>query len=197
MARRSNGSKFTTIVAYILILLVLLAAIGFIYRLTNGGTDDFKTFYVTDENDNVYATNDTATLKSNTETKFYVHYLIEQNEGYTVKIVPNITTDTKFYYTMDGDEMIFKEGLDLSEAFSLTKYDDYFTIVAPFSMSAILTTVSDGQVVVTDDINPELAYFNLVVTSSDGESNTTIGLICTDLVANSSGLVLSPNRIIF
>ena len=34
------------IIAYVLIALVLVAAVGLIYKFTNGFNEDFKTFYV-------------------------------------------------------------------------------------------------------------------------------------------------------
>lgn len=46
-ANKQTGKTISKIVAYVLVLLVVVATIGLIVRFTGGFTSDFKTFYVT------------------------------------------------------------------------------------------------------------------------------------------------------
>lgn len=39
--------KLAKVIAYVALVLVLVAGVGLVVKFTNGLTDDFKTFYVT------------------------------------------------------------------------------------------------------------------------------------------------------
>ena len=149
-----------------------------VLKLTNGGTDEFKYFYVTDINDKVYATNDSEVISRLAETKFNVKYTFTENKGYSVKVVLNVTDSTKFKYTLGGEEKEYASGLDLTLIFNVKTYDDYFTLKMPEKMEDVLKIIFEGQMVtISEDIDLcSQSYFKLIVSSYNGDDEINIAL---------------------
>ena len=189
--------KAGKIIICVLGILVIAGIMAFILKLTNGGTDEFKFFYITDESGKVYATKDSVKLRSETETQFNVNYtLTNENMGYTVKVVPVITDETEFEYTVDGETVKYSAELDLTPAFNIKTYDEYFTIIVPDEMRTILTAVHAGKTVeVPEGIDLlNTSYFSLVVTSYNGNDETVIQM--KHAVVAAEDIELTPGNIV-
>lgn len=193
---------FAKIITYVLLILILLGAVGLVYKFTNGGTTNFKTFYV--QNGKTIYTQDSGdyALSAGEELKFDVHYTFGffHSDGsvkdYSVKIIANVTDDTKFEYTVDGETHTWSEEADLSAVFNLNKSDSYFTFTIPqnLTMAEVLTQICDGAVTVEDLSIGAKCYFALIVTSYDGQSTIRINFRRSGDV---TGIKLNTESIIF
>jgi len=195
--------KVGKVITYILIVLLLIGIIGFVFKFTNGGTTDFKTFYLNRGNTLYTADSGNYSFNSGEELSFDVCYLSdilksdEEAQGYSVKIIPNVTDETKFDYTVDGESYTFAEDLDLSSAFGLEKDKTSFkfTIPAGATMSDILTT-AHGKTAVAGNLDLcEKYYFAVVVTSADEKNTVRLNFCLATIPA--TGIKLSESRIIF
>lgn len=174
-----RGSKLLTAIFYIALALVILGIAGFILKLTNGGTDKFKVFYLTDENDSVYGSTDTTKLPCNKETKFNVNYTFEKEKSYSVQILVNVTDETYFEYTVDGENYKFSDIQNLNEAFNIKLYDNYFTIRMPEDMRQVMSVLYAEKKVESPDNIDLMAkpYFRLSVKSYNEKDEVNITLI--------------------
>lgn len=165
----------------IIILLLIVFVIGVIFKLTNGFTDSFKTFYVS-YNGKVFSTEDSFAAPAGT-VRFDVNYLFKAggdkaHKDYTVKILPTVSEETAFEYHVNGQAYSYDNSLELDNGFCLEKHDGYFTVEIPVDMRQLLQKIYLGQ---TIDVPEELdlktvSYFTLVVTSYDGKSEIRIAL---------------------
>ncbi len=91
-------SKLVMIGFYVAVLFVLLAVVAVIFRFTNGGTDDFKTFYVQDENHSIFATTDTVPVYIGAPYEYSVDYTFEkfmgQKKDFSVKVLLNTASES-------------------------------------------------------------------------------------------------------
>ena len=182
---------------YIILLLLLAVSVVFAYRLTNGFTDSFKTFYVQQGGSVLPATVDGYPIAYGEEMRFDVKYTFsfadKQQTGFTVKIVPNAGND--FEFTVDGAYYDYCAIPDLTSFFDLTQYDGYFTLYmdSTDSLQSILSKAYPGQtVVIPGDLQPG-DYFTLVVTSFNGKSNVIINFnpyFTVDSMALDSGYLM-------
>lgn len=174
-----RGSKLLTVIFYIALALVILGIAGFILKLTNGGTDKFKVFYLTDENDGVYGSTDTTKLPCDKETKFNVNYTFEKGKSYSVQVLPNVTDETDFEYTVDGENYKFSDIQNLDEAFNVKLYDNYFTIRMPMDMRQVMGVLYAERAVELPDNIDLMAkpYFKLSVKSYNEKDEVNITLL--------------------
>ncbi len=193
------GKRLSTaveVVVGILILALIGGIIAFVWKFSNGGTTDLATFYV--ECDGEYIINSaTVPLKPNEKKTFYPKYVAEEvsswfggnkkndsdeqkNKGYSVKIQPNITTETKFEYRVEKETYRFEKlkDKDFCNAFGFKKGENSFTLqIGEFSVADFIATQHSGKTVVLPDIFDETkVYFNLIVSSYDEKTNVVIGL---------------------
>ena len=177
------AKKVSKVIAYILLVLVLVGAIGAIVYFTNGLTSDFSTFYVR-VGDTRYTDVGTVDLPLDEPVRFDVGYVFEnaddgENRGYSVRIVPNVSDETDFDFTVDGQVYAFRGEDDFTEVFGIEQDETGFTVTnTGFTMQSLLQSLyADSTVVVPDDINvAETAYFNVVVSSYNDRANVVIGL---------------------
>ena len=128
------------IIVFVLVFALLAGGISLLYRFTNGGTTDLATFYV-EYNGRDILTNTEIGLKNGEKAVFQPKYLIDgvkdtfgnlfpdsngedgENKGFSVKIVPNITTETKFNYNVGDDTYQFEKlkDKDFCEAFGFVR----------------------------------------------------------------------------
>ena len=149
---RSRGKGFAKVVFYIVLLLAVAAAVGFIYKFTNGFNEDFKTFYVEQNGNKILSADSTVTLKTGEAYRFDVKYTFDtvdsEPKDYSVRVLPNVEND--FAFTVDGDLMYFSWIEDLNAAFGLEKGDDRFSLIMAEDMrlQSVLERCYPGQQVV-------------------------------------------------
>lgn len=190
-----RGSKLLTAIFYIALALVILGVAGFILKLTNGGTDKFKVFYLTDENDSIYGSTDTTKLPCDNETKFNVNYTFEKGKSYSVQVLPNVTDETDFEYKVEGENYKFSDIQNLNEAFNVKLYDNYFTLQMPEDMRQVMGVLyAEKAVELPDNIDlMKSPYFKLSVQSYNEKDEVNITLLRAKIPVE--GIKISPEII--
>ncbi len=162
---------FAKIIGYGLVLLLIVAAIGFAYKYTNGFNEDLKTFYVEYSGKQILTTESKMTLKSGSVHRFNVKYTFDKDDAepkdYKVKIVPNVTRD--FDFMVDGEKHIFSKVGDLTAVFAPVKSQMYFELSLPetLSLREVLKKAYNGTgASVPDDAEKNNPYpYTLVISS--------------------------------
>ena len=166
------------LISFVLVFMLCVGAFGLFSQFFDGVSDElsegYSSFYLTHEEKSIYC--DTAmTFKINKEYRFDVNYTssfseVDEDIDYNVKIVSNAKNNA-FQFTVNGANHVYLDGLDLSKAFSLEKYDTFFVfrISDELNLETILQTVYEGKTVtaplMSSFTNPYL--FTLVVSSYD------------------------------
>lgn len=177
----SNSIK--KILSGILVVAVIAALIGliiFIAKITNNFTDEAKSFYVSRDGI-IYATIDEAAQVQGETLNYNVTYTFGggARKSYSVKVVPNATTQTDFTYMVNGESHRFvTEDLDLSGVFKIKLNTDYFSLTMPYGMKEVLQAVyPDGEISVPEEIDiTKQHYFKVIVTSYNAKSQTELYL---------------------
>lgn len=192
-----RGNKFITALFYIALVLVIAGIAGFVLKLTNGGTDTFKFFYLTNEKGDVYGSTDKVRLACDKETKFGVNYTFSDGKSYSVQVLPNVTDETEFEYTVDGEAYKYSDIKDLTDVFKVRLYDDYFTVQMPEDMSQVMQVLyKDKDVELPDGIDlMTTPYFKLIVKSYNEKDEVTIML--TRAIIHVDGLEIAPEEVSF
>lgn len=173
----SLNQKKTTIYKIISVILILLAvagATGFIAMFTNGFTEEFKSFYIETNGEKLLQTETNRVFACGEEQRFDVKYTFsdltkDKPSGYTVKVIPNEETD--FDFTVDGEVYSYAAVTDLTAAFDIVKYDEYFTLTLSDGMSiqSVLGSLyPDKNVQVTTDVKDKYPY-TLLISSYNGK----------------------------
>lgn len=197
--KQETSKKIGKIVAFVLVVLLLVGAIGLIFALTNGFTEDFKQFYLTCGDDKIMTQEDAREFKNGETYTFGVKYIFDagvtKSKDYSVKIVSN--AEKTFSYIADGKMYAFKGGEDYSSEFSLKKDEGAFTFTIPKGglTEAITEHLSCKSVEVA---NPELLkdgyFFSIVVTSYNKKATYTVKI---KLLANVTGVEFEQEDIVF
>lgn len=176
MAKRKSGS-LPKIIAIIVVAVVLIFGVGLIYRFTNGFNEDFKTFYVEHDGKQILSTESTSRLAKGEDHRFDVKYTFDfvnsETRDYSVKVYSNISKDEIFSYTVNGLELPYKNGIDLTAAFEIEKTETYFTVKIPgdASLQSVLQALYAGKTVTVDEtIEYKQPYLYTLVVSSYNES---------------------------
>ena len=72
-----NKTKITKLITSILLALLLVGSIGLIAHFTNGFKENFKTFYITYEGEDILSEKSKLELPRGEEHRFDVTYIIE------------------------------------------------------------------------------------------------------------------------
>ena len=190
-----TGAKVGKIIAYILLVLVLVSAIGFIAYFTGGFTSGFKTFYVEIDGDQILTSESGYKIPTGESMKVDVKYTMSnEKSGYSVKVVPNKLAGKDFDFTLDGEVYSYHGEKDLTEGFEIEYGDTSFTIKPKGTITDILRAVYPGSAV--EDCR-DFAYddmFTLIVTSHDGESNVKVNFTVSE---DTEGIIITPDHIYF
>ena len=190
-----TGAKVGKIIAYILLVLVLVSAIGFIAYFTGGFTSGFKTFYVEIDGDQILTSESGYKIPTGEAMTVEVKYTMsDEKSGYSVKVVPNKLAGKDFDFTLDGEVYSYHGEKDLTEGFEIEYGDTSFTIKPKGTITDILRAVYPGSAV--EDCR-DFAYdnmFTLIVTSHDGESNVKVNFTVSE---DTEGITITPDHIYF
>lgn len=186
--------KTVIVIAYILAVLVLVVAVGLIFRFTSGGNSTF----CVEVGGQTFSTDGEYAL-SEGQTRFETKYAFSSNEedkhkGYNLKVAPNVEND--FWFTAGGADEKLSSIDDYSAAFSIESDVTGFTVSYDgSSVEEILGRMYEGKEIILDEgMDFSKAYFNLVVSSSDNVSVVTIGL---KLNIGVSSITLDKEDIVF
>ena len=197
---QSKGQIAAKVIGVILVLLLLAGIVAVIYRFTNGFNEDFKTFYVEYDGEQILTTESEMHLTSGNTHRFGVKYTFDtenaEPKGYNVKIVPNAQRD--FDFTVDGERYLYSKQGDMTAAFGLNKQDTYFELVLPedFTLQYALQSCYPGkEVIVPEEAEQGNPYPYTLVVSSYNES--VVYRINLSVGAEVTGVTLDPEQIIF
>lgn len=196
---RRRISTATNAIVAIFIVLLLLGVVGFFAFFTNNFTSDFKTFYVKVRGETILNDKEHYEISVNEEYRFDIGYTFgffnkDQKLGYHVKIVPNITDETKFDFTINGEKYGYEGETDLTQGFDVKQYDDYFTITATKDLPDILQSMYPNKTLtdVPNAINSGQDYFMLLIYSEDETTRIAIKFELTIL-----RIILTPDKVVF
>ena len=197
---QSKGQTAAKVIGVILVLALLAGLVAVLYKFTNGFNEDFKTFYVEHNGEQILTTDSELVFEPGKTNRFDVKYTFDTGQSemkdYSVEIVPNVEKD--FEYTVDGETYLYSKAGDLSAAFVLNKQDSYFAITRREDMTiqSVLEAIHPGQQVEVpenaSDGNP--FPYALIVSSYNGNVNYHIAF---NLGADVTGITLEPSQIIF
>lgn len=197
---QSKGQTAAKVIGVILVLLLLAGLVAVVYRFTNGFNEDFKTFYVEHNGNQILTTDTQMSLEAGEVYRFDVKYTFDtenaQPKDYNVKVVPNVERD--FDYTVDGERYLYSKTSDLTGAFGLSKQDTYFEITIPEDMSIqkALESCYPGQsVVVPDSAVADNPYPYALIVSSYNES--VVYHIYLSIGVNVTSVSLDQTEIVF
>ena len=194
------GKTVAKVIAYVVLALVLVVAVGLIYKYTNGFNEDFKTFYVEYDGKQILTAESKLSLKNSTTHTFNVKYTFDTEKSepkdYKVKIIPNVERD--FDYTVNGDKYLYSKTGELTFAFGLVKETSQFSITLPadYNLQKVLQAVNGGKaVVVPEEAETNNPYpFRLVVSSYNEK---VIFNIDFKIIADITDITLTPNEVVF
>ena len=174
---QSKGQTAAKVIGIVLVLLLLAGIVAVIYRFTNGFNEDFKTFYVEYDGEQILSADSKMSFKAGETYRFDVKYTFDtdksETKDYSVTIVPNAENDLE--YTVEGEPYLYYKAGDLSVAFGLRKHDTYFEIVTAedTGLTGVLESKYLGQTVeIPESAASENPYpFKLVISSYNESVN--------------------------
>ena len=197
---QSKGQTAAKVIGVILVLALLAGLVAVLYKFTNGFNEDFKTFYVEHNGEQILTTDSELVFEPGKTNRFDVKYTFDtgqsETKDYSVEIVPNVEKD--FEYTVDGETYLYSKAGDLSAAFALNKQDSYFAITLreDMTLQSVLEAIHPGQQVEVpenaSDGNP--FPYALIISSYNGNVSYRIAF---NLGADVTGITLEPSQIIF
>ena len=123
---QSKGQTAAKVIGIVLVLLLLAGIVAVIYRFTNGFNEDFKSFYVEHDGEQILSADSKMSFKAGETYRFDVKYTFDtdksETKDYSVTIVPNAEKD--FEYTVDGEPYLYSKAGYLSAACGLQKHDN-------------------------------------------------------------------------
>lgn len=197
-ANKQTGKTISKIVAYVLVLLVVVATIGLIVRFTGGFTSDFKTFYVTVDGKDVLTTSGGYLASPEKPLKVDVKYIFNSAggdaSGYSVKVVPHVVESKDFDFTLDDQVYSFQAETDLTAGFDIQRDESSFTVAPKGKVTEVLQAVYPNNTIGDCDGKSYEDMYALIVTSYNGEQSVTLYFTLPEDV---SGVELDKEQIIF
>ena len=200
MENKKRNTLVGVITAIILILIVV-GIIGLVYSLTNGFTEDFKTFTVEYGDELLPLTGKKLCFERGSENKFTVNYVFDapnaESKDYNVKIVANAETD--FEFTVDEQRFSWRGMGDVTKAFAIKKEATSFTLTIPegYDAEKVLQALFEGkEVSAPHDGELDDPYLYTLMISSYNDSVIYRVNFCIQ-TGNGADIDVSPDHIIF
>lgn len=114
-------SVIVNLVSAVVVLLIVALLAGFVWKFTNGGSEEFKTFYLERDGAKLLSSHTNMKVECDKEYRFDVKYLLSggsEPREYHAEVVPN--PDVDFKYVVDKKVFAWQE-VDLSGVFVLKK----------------------------------------------------------------------------
>lgn len=177
---KRNISKASSILSYVLIVLLLVGMCGAIAYFTNGFTTDFTSFYVVIDGEDVLTNKSGFRISMydplEVQVKYTMGFVNEELSGYSLEL--RAKTGIKFDYSVDGEFLDFQGDVDWDKCFDIVQNESSFTIKPKGNgMKELLEFVYPGQeVVVSDEVIESLEgdIFSLTIYSYNKDSSITI-----------------------
>lgn len=167
-------------ISYIVLLLAVVAVVGVFAKFTDGFTGDFKTFYVSVEGNDVLTSAGGYTVTEETPLEVNVKYVFgaltkDEPKGYTVKIAPNKTDESKnFPFTAGGEVCTYYGTEDLTSGFIIEKGETSFTVLPKGgTMTEVLSAVYNRPVSDCENFGYG-DMFTAIITSFNGEASVKL-----------------------
>ena len=195
---QSKGQTAAKVIGIVLVLLLLAGIVAVIYRFTNGFNEDFKTFYVEHDGEQILSADSKMSFEAGVTYRFDVKYAFDtdksETKDYSVTIAPNAEKD--FEYTVGGEPYLYSKAGDLSAAFGLKKQKSYFeiTLREDMTVQSVLETVHPGQQVKVPENAADVFPYVLCISSYNGNVSYRIAF---DLGADVTGITIDPPGIVF
>ncbi len=195
----SGGSNAGKIIAIIAVVLVLVIAIGFVFKFTNGFTRDFSTFYVSVDENDIMNSADGYYMTSGKPLNVQVKNALTDDYSeieYKVKVIPNAVEDKDFDFVLDGEKYSFQMEKDLTKAFEIKRGEDGSFSVTPKgnTLTELLQAVYEDSEIENCDVAAYKDMFTLVISTEDEKFAIKIDFAVGSEV---SGITLTPDTIIF
>ena len=177
MSEDSMALQVGRIISYALILLLLVGVVGFIAYFTNGFTEDFKSFYVNVNGENVLDEENGVIVCPEDPLDVKVRYTFgvfsKKLTGYEIEIVP--AADFVFY--VDGAAHSFANEQDLTGGFDIVGDDESFTITPKGGLVYMLSGVYPDCVIEVDreTVPKDVDLFTVIVYSRKRSASIPIG----------------------
>ncbi len=193
MAKKQG--KIGKVIAYILILLIVVGAIGFLAYNTGGFTSGFKTFSVECDGKEVSTSASGFETTADKPLVVNVKYNFDSKaSGYSVKVVPNALAGKDFDFTLDGEIYSFQAERDLTDGFNIEYEENSFTLTPKGNLTEIMQANYPNKVVEDCVQYGYKDMFTLVITSYNGESTVYLNFSVPEKVV---GIELNPEVIVF
>lgn len=195
MAKQKNN-KFLNFLTTLIVLFLLIGIIGAIVYFTGIGksiTGQFGEFRVAYDGQ-TYKQADTENVLSVSNTGL-ARFDVGGTDNYTVKIVPNVTDETDFTYTVGDNTYYFGGESDLTYCFAIEAYEGYFVIDCDndYSVTGILSHVWGSDDISVDGALPSHPYKMVVSNSSGGRIELELCFVSDEDIS----ITLSQTQIVF
>ena len=193
-------NKSTNLIAYVGIVLVVIIIVGVVARFTNGFTDDFKTFYVKVEDEEIMSGSGgyeiTRAKPMQVEVKYTFSFATDENKGYNVKIVPNAADKNQdFSFAVSGESKSFQSLQDLTDGFEIEKSESMFKVTPKGeNLTGVLQAIYPGLDTAHIEEKAYNDMFALVVSSYNEKASVTIYFTLSSKV---TGIRLDKEAIVF
>lgn len=184
-----------TIISAVVLLMAVIAILGFIAYMSKEDPAADYSFYVEHNDEKIYTSKSDVIMAQRAPLEFKVKYANPTLSGYTVQVVPNSIPGKDFDFTVNGEAYSFQSEPDLTAGFDIQMGEDSFTIASKGGIMDILqavypqSTVGGHEAAATYD-----NMFTLVITSLDGTASVYVNFTVPEL---SAGVYISPEVIIF
>ena len=159
-----ENKRITRITIYAAVVMIVIVVAGLIYKLTNGFTEEVKSFYAEVNGKEIINEIKGVMISEDEPLGVKIRYTTTKADEYTVKILPN----ANFTYVANGEEKNFKDIPDLTDGFIISKDKKSFTVKPRGGVTETLKAALKQDISDCDDLATNDMYL-LVITSGESE----------------------------